>query len=332
MGWSKRTAKKFLVRRKSRLYHKDDDLYPNLTALTDLKVLHFMRGLRNCVLVTTTPSFNVLSARWVDSSVVKIGQEHKVFETHPAALQTAIRKAYPKLDAMSCITEAAASTYKEMLAKSKTAIQYIPNGTPFPDVLSQTNNKTVIAAGRLVDKTCFDRLIRLFAPVAKKHPDWQLKIFGDGDAYREQLRRIVFEFELQNHVFLMPKTNDIASEYANSDIYALSARVEPFGMVLIEAMAHEVPCVAFESQGPNQLIENEHTGFLIEPDNEVAFGEALCRLIEDDALRTTMGGRARESIQRYSMDRVGLIWTSFLESLGVTPSAHTQSVSTHSEC
>ncbi len=316
MGLAKRSLKKLLVRSRSLLYHRDDDLYDNLTALTDVKLAQFLIGLRDCVLVTTTPSFNLLSSRLTHSSVTRVGQEHKVFETHPPKLQKAIQRSYGRLNAVTSITQAASDTYSAMLANDKTVVQYIPNGTPFPEYPNKGEHRTVISAGRLADK-CFDRLIRIFAEVAKEYPDWKLKIFGDGDEYREVLQELVFKSEAQNHVFLMPKSNNLSKEYAKSNIYALSARTEAFGMVLIEAMAHGIPCVAFKSQGPCQLIEDGKTGFLVEPEDEVGFQDALKEMISSADRRHAMGLAARDSIAQYSMNSVGKIWEDFFTSLGV---------------
>jgi glycosyltransferase involved in cell wall biosynthesis len=85
-------------------------------------------------------------------------------------------------------------------------------------------------------------------------------------------------------------------------------------MVLIEAMAHECPCVAFESQGPNQIIENGHTGVLVESGRDDIFAEKLSFLISDAGLRQQMGREARESIKEYDIDRVGGKWVRMLSS------------------
>jgi glycosyltransferase involved in cell wall biosynthesis len=309
-----KNAKRLVMRSRSRLIHRDEDLYKNFSLLTDVLLVRALRSLRDCVLVTTFPSLNLLATKWTDASVVTVGQEHKEFDLHSPKLRREIESSYGHLDAVTCITRAAAERYTRLLRGAATVVAYMPNGTPVPDGLAcERGGRTVVAAGRISPEKGFDHLIEAFAHVVEQHPDWKLKIFGNGDT--ESLRQIVFARGLHNHVFLLPPTTDLATELQQADVYALSSRHESFGMVLIEAMAHGLPCVSTDCEGPRQLIRDGENGLLVPRGDSQQFGQRLCALIRDAALRDRIGTAARASVQEYDLRNVGARWGQFLDFL-----------------
>jgi glycosyltransferase involved in cell wall biosynthesis len=83
-----------------------------------------------------------------------------------------------------------------------------------------------------------------------------------------------------------------------TDIMVLPSRNEPFGRVLIEAMATGKPVIATASGGAPEIVVPEETGLLVPPENAEALAGALLRLLGDEDLRQRMGAagvaRARE--------------------------------------
>lgn len=86
-------------------------------------------------------------------------------------------------------------------------------------------------------------------------------------------------------------------------------------MVVIEAMAEGVPCVAFACDGPRKIIKHEHDGLLIPCGDIDAFSESLSRLIENKEERKKLGKNAFESAKEYSLNSIGKRWESILLSL-----------------
>jgi glycosyltransferase involved in cell wall biosynthesis len=70
---------------------------------------------------------------------------------------------------------------------------------------------------------------------------------------------------------------------------------EPFGRVLIEAMALARPVIAPREGGPLVIVADGETGLLVAPRNAAAMGDALASLLADPDRRAAMGraGRAR---------------------------------------
>ncbi len=111
----------------------------------------------------------------------------------------------------------------------------------------------------------------------------------------------------------MPKTNDIIGEMLNSSIYVLSSRYEPFGMVIIEAMAVGVPCVSFACTGPVEIIKNKEDGLLVEEGNIDELANSLMTLIGSEELRKEYGHKAKKNVERYTFNVVDDKWENILE-------------------
>ncbi len=118
----------------------------------------------------------------------------------------------------------------------------------------------------------------------------------------------------------MGRTQQMDRELARASVYALSSRFEGFPMVLIEAMGVGLPVVAFDCpRGPGDLVVNGENGLLI-PDQDVdALAAGLRRVIEDDALRSTMATAARRTATDYCLDGpLGRMWRRLLSELAAS--------------
>lgn len=195
-------------------------------------------------------------------------------------------------------------------------VTVIPNPVSFlPEKLSECTCKQVIAAGRYVEQKGFDRLIAAWKQVVEKHPDWVLKIYGDG-FLREQLTAQVAALGLQQSCYLEHTTPDIVSKFQESSIFVLSSRFEGLPMVILEAMACGLPVVAYTCPcGPRDIISEGEDGLLIEEGNIDGLADGICRLIEDEELRRAMGKNARVKAEKYTIAHIGKQWMDLFESL-----------------
>jgi glycosyltransferase involved in cell wall biosynthesis len=311
-----------LLTRPSELIHRDDDVYRNYSRYTDVLLKRELRSLRDCILICTSPGLNLAALQLVHPSVICIGQEHSVFESHPEGLQQSIRASYGRLHALTCVTASSARRYQHLLEGSRTRVVHVPNATPIPSrgVDHDRCNRVVIAAGRLVYDKGFDLLIRAFSIVSREFPDWRVTIYGEGEE-REALQELIFSLEMYNHVFLLPSTRDLGTKLSEADVLAVSSRYESFGMVLVEAMVRCLPAVAFATEGPREILEHERTGLLVSEGDVEGFADALRRLLASEDLRRTLGAAAQTSAQRYSIDQVKLNWLELLR-MASSGSAH----------
>jgi len=176
----------------------------------------------------------------------------------------------------------------------------IPNALPFyPAAHSNCTSKTVMSVGRLEEQKGYDFLIDAWKIVAKKFPEWTLKIYGEGSLYK-QLTKQITEANLQDNIQIIEPVNNITNHYLQSSIFVLSSRFEGFGMVLIEAMACGVPVVSFDCpHGPSDIIENNADGYLVSNGDIDQLAEKICYLLDNVDKRKSMGQQARQNVTRY---------------------------------
>jgi glycosyltransferase involved in cell wall biosynthesis len=301
----------------SALIHPEDYGFSACSFLTDIRLARRVRSLpRGSVLITTRPGLNIAAPSLAPEGVTVIGQEHMNFLSHRPGLMARIKSEYPKLDALAVLTEDDLRDYSQLLAGGHTKVVRIPNALPASaGPLSTLDEKVVVAAGRLRLQKGFDLLIRAYADVAQRHPDWQLRIYGSGEE-RQALRDLIVERELYNQVFLMGTSHTLQDELAKGSIFVLSSRYEGFGMVILEAMARGLPVVSFDCpRGPGDIVSSGQDGILVPNGDVNGLTRALIELIEDEDKRRRYGTAAPAKARQYALDRIGPQWDALLGEL-----------------
>ncbi|HET9944069.1 MAG TPA: glycosyltransferase, partial [Actinomycetes bacterium] len=259
------------------------------------------------VLVATRPGLAVATARWAPPGVVRVAQEHVFLANHPRAMRRAIGRTYGRLDAVVTLTERDAADYRSLLG-TRTRVACIPSSVPSTSARSTHGRKVVVAAGRLVPAKGFDRLVPAFAAVSARHPDWTLRIYGNGGE-RSLIEGLVHRLGLERYVQLMGFAGHLDEELAEASVFVLSSRNEGFPMVLLEAMSVGVPVVSFDCRnGPADLITDGVDGLLVPQGDVVGLAEAMCRLIEAPGWRREMGQAALATAATYTPHRLAARW------------------------
>jgi glycosyltransferase involved in cell wall biosynthesis len=206
-------------------------------------------------------------------------------------------------------------------------VTVIPNPVPFPAILGgapagnagrdrpRNGPRTLLAVGRLEPQKGFDLLIEAFAEIADRHPDWNLRILGEGPT-RKALMLAVARSGLSDRISMPGFSNDVREEMQRAELFVLSSRFEGFPMALLEAMSEGLACVSFDCEtGPGELIRHNENGWLVSPNDVSALAEALDVSMRDADLRMRLGSRAREVTTTYSLSAVLAQWDELLESV-----------------
>jgi glycosyltransferase involved in cell wall biosynthesis len=305
-----------LARLPSFLIHPEDYAYPWCSLQTDVALFRWLRSLpAGDVLVTTRPAFNLLAARLAPRGVITVGQEHQHLAAHRPRLAADIRRAYPRLDALTVLTTHDERDYRALLG-DRTRVQLIPNPLPAEDVaVSDHTARTVLAAGRLNTQKGFDLLIDAFARVAPAAPEWRLRIFGSGPEHDRLIAQIAAR-GLRERVELLPRTPQLADAMAAASVFALSSRFEGFGIVIVEAMRHGLAVVSFDCpHGPRDIIAGGRDGVLVPPEDVDALAGALLELIGDPDRRRALAAAAQRRSRDFDVATIGPRFDGLLASL-----------------
>jgi glycosyltransferase involved in cell wall biosynthesis len=161
----------------------------------------------------------------------------------------------------------------------------------------------VVSTGRLVDFKRFDLLLDAVATLRPRLPRLRCVIVGAGPRAGDLRSRARCD-DLRDAVLFTGERDDVADLLAAADVFVLTSPVESFARVVIEAMAMALPVIAPNAGGAAEIVVDEDTGLLIEPDRVDALAEALERLCNDRERRSRFGVAGRRRVEeRYSMDR-----------------------------
>jgi glycosyltransferase involved in cell wall biosynthesis len=98
---------------------------------------------------------------------------------------------------------------------------------------------------------------------------------------------------------------EVSAFLSAADVFALASVREQFGLVLVEAMACEIPVVAVNRFGPGEIVIDGETGWLVEPDDVGGLAAALLHAIDDPVERARRGARGRAvAVERYGWPRL----------------------------
>ena len=221
-------------------------------------------------------------------------------------------KAIAAMDAFVVLTREDQAVWQEKFPGTLQIYNPVPDAA---DGKAPLESRRCLAIGRLEDQKNYPDMIRAWALVDRKHPDWGLDIVGSGRK-AGQIRQMIREAGLEDKVRLIGTTRDIPGVLRTHSCLLMTSRYEGFPMVLLEAAAHGVPAVSYRCQcGPAEIIRDGESGFLVRPGDVDGFAERICRLIEDDGLRRRMGAASAEQSERFRIDRIMAEWERLFQSL-----------------
>ncbi|MBW3361887.1 MULTISPECIES: glycosyltransferase [Streptomyces] len=284
----------------TRVIPRTQEMSWRYSQLTDDKIEEYLQASQAQVLVGTSLELAAYVSRWGRPRALRVGQLHQLSTVLPAAEQSRAWAGLGRLDAVVVPSVEEARAVNAAGLAGGVAVYAHPDCVPDPRIApADGRSRVVMAAGRLVPEKRFDLLVQAFAQVVRARPDWQLRIYGTGPEYG-QLRALVAELDLYNHVFLMMEEPRLEARWAAAAIAAGTSDRESFGLALAEAMRCGLPVVATACPGgPGEIVRHEVNGLLTPVDDADAFAAALLRLIEDEPTRTALGARAREDARAY---------------------------------
>lgn len=152
-------------------------------------------------------------------------------------------------------------------------------------------------------------LLEAFNKLIKIHQNIRLVYIGstppNQEHFLDTLKEKIKNYGLIKKVNIIPFQDNIHQFWQSIDVAVVSStEPEPFGMVAIEAMMAKKPVIAANHGGLTEIVVDNETGFLVEPNNKDALKDALEKLITNPELRTSFGEKGfQRAIENFSIQK-----------------------------
>jgi glycosyltransferase involved in cell wall biosynthesis len=274
---------------------------------TVLRLRRFSRQLRfDLVHSNCAPTVGgALLARWW--GVPHIWHVHEIFEDQRSA-RIVFERLLSSADVLLVASGAVANQFRSQALKARCRVVYTGGDVPADIVGVNPLSRSpveLICVGRLNQWKGQEFLIQAVGALRERGVDVDLKLVGDVYAaehhFREQLEQLVTRLGLDSFVTLLGERRDALHLIAEADIVVVpSAQPEPFGIVVVEAMALGRPIVATDAGGPREMITSGEDGILVAPRDATALANAIEKLVTDPSDGRRLGINARTTAQRFS--------------------------------
>lgn len=174
---------------------------------------------------------------------------------------------------------------------------------PGPELLpaATPEGPRVHSFGRVSPQKGYDLLIDAAALVAEARPEVRFSVFGsfqDGALHRSLLERLKGHglseaFRFEGH------TERVKEELGRADLLVVSSREEGLALAAQEAMAAGKPVVSTRCGGPEEVILDGETGYIVPPDDPRALADAILKVLADPKNARQMGRKGRERVLRH---------------------------------
>ena len=164
---------------------------------------------------------------------------------------------------------------------------------------SETIHSQFIYIGRLIFYKNLEVVIKSINIVKQTYPRITLIIVGGGPN-KNSLEQLVNALNLQDNVKFKGHVSDEEKNelLSSSQAMVFPSLCEGFGLVILEAFAHRKPVLVSNVRPSSDIVENNHTGFVISPHDETQWAKVLMDLIADSQKAQKMGIVARETLEK----------------------------------
>ena len=202
----------------------------------------------------------------------------------------------------------------DWFSKYDVQVARIPNPLIAPREMCVEQNghrRRLVSLSRLSADKRPDLSVQAFASIAAGFPSWDFELYGDG-AMRATIAEMIQKLA-PGRIHLRGFTKNPYDVLSGADLFVSTSWVEGFGNSIWEAMACGIPVVATEAGTTTRSLVRDRIDGMISNDTVPALARDLETLMRDDQKRTLMAKRAREVVDRFSLEESLSEWGKLLQ-------------------
>jgi glycosyltransferase involved in cell wall biosynthesis len=266
------------------------------------------------------------------TGIANVGSRHQLRPLSHAPLKRPFLRGFA---AMLPVSEAARAGFLASGLLPSARVTTVPNGIALPArpadrgtmraALGVEPGRPVVGfVGSIGPHKGLDTLLAVAARLRARYPDLCVAVLGAahaGSARSGDLADGVARLGLERTVRLLGYRADAAALCAGFDVQVVPSVAEPFGLVVLEAMAQGVPVVATDAGGIPEIIRDGREGYLVPVGDDEILAARVASLLDDAELRSAMGARGRDRVAaRYTrermLDRIEAVYRVVLDAAG----------------
>lgn len=270
---------------------------------TYVKIKPFLN--QKTIWITSSPPISLLFSliKIKNKKINVIGCDHTTTIYQKGIIVQKIRNfMLKKLDVMVALTPQDKEYYESMGIKSVC----IPNGIDLNTIKQRENDrKYIVFVGRFNEEKQPFKAIELFIDSQIYKHGLKLRMFGHGD-YEQEIVEYIKLKNLEDYVEIIIGEKDPNKIYEHAYALLMTSKIEGFGLVLLEAIARNIPCISFDCPyGPRNIIRNGVNGFLI--------NESSQELKNSIQLLKNIPENMRDSIDKFNLSSISNNWIKLIK-------------------
>lgn len=229
-----------------------------------------------------------------------------------------LKKMLNNIDLFSCLS----NTIKDDLLRfnvQENKITMIPNAVELDKFNEFKKNKdlnkkriNLITVARFSEKKKgFDLLPELASKLINSKIDFNWTIIGkntnnlfDHEVIKKNSKYFSIFDDLINYDEKYLPNSELIKKYISSDLYVNLSRIESFGITFVEALASGVPVVSFNTKGVNEIIYDQHNGFIVKEMNIEHIHDLVVKVYNDTSLLKKLDEGIKDSCKQYDLNLV----------------------------
>lgn len=223
-------------------------------------------------------------AKWMKKKIIfhfHPSNEKFLFEPYN---QTLYHKLFSQADLVLVLSEQWKRWIKEALGLTE-HIEILYNPCPIVNRRDDIREKSILFAGTIIPRKGYETLLKGFALIASKYPEWRITFAGNGEI--EKAKLIVKELKIEKQVEFLGWVSGNKKEQAfqKASIYCLASNGEGFPMGVLDAWAYGIPCVVTPVGGIPDIVENGKNGLIFQIGDSKELAQQLENMITNKELR-----------------------------------------------